>query len=111
MKKENYLHNIYRGNVEHCYGFQTAINKSLVEGRLYLSLKGLEGDECADLRHHGGLERALHQYPLEHYAYWQQQYSIDVNWIAPNGRKPKFDWYDRGNRVFRGSLSMGRSHY
>ncbi|MCD9464191.1 MOSC domain-containing protein [Photobacterium phosphoreum] len=83
MKKENYLHNIYRGNVEHCYGFQTAINKSLVEGRLYLSLKGLEGDECADLRHHGGLERALHQYPLEHYAYWQQQYSIDVNWIAP----------------------------
>lgn len=83
MKKENYLNSIYCGNVELCYGLQTAINKSLVEGRLYLSPEGLEGDECADLRHHGGLERALHQYPLEHYAYWQQKYGVDIDWVAP----------------------------
>ncbi|MEC6906744.1 MOSC domain-containing protein [Photobacterium piscicola] len=83
MTKENYLNSIYRGNVEFCYGLQTAINKSLAKGRLYLSLEGLEGDECADLRHHGGVERALHHYPLEHYVYWKQKYNIDIDWVAP----------------------------
>ncbi|PSV17078.1 MOSC domain-containing protein [Photobacterium kishitanii] len=83
MKKEIYLNSIYSGNVEYCYGLKTAINKSLVEGRLYLSFEGLEGDECADLRHHGGFERALHQYPSEHYAYWQQKYSSIMDWVVP----------------------------
>ncbi|PSU86721.1 hypothetical protein C0W42_19375 [Photobacterium kishitanii] len=83
MKKEIYLNSIYSGNVEYCYGLKTAINKYLVEGRLYLSFEGLEGDECADLRHHGGCERALHQYPSEHYAYWQQKYSSIMDWVVP----------------------------
>jgi len=83
MTKKHYLKKIYRGKVEHCYGVQTAINKSSIAGRLYLSVEGLEGDECADSRHHGGLERALHQYPLEHYTYWQEKYGVDIDWSAP----------------------------
>ncbi len=81
--KKNYLDRIYRGKVEHRYGFDTAINKSPIETHLSLSLEGLEGDQCADLRHHGGVERALHQYPLEHYAYWKEKYGGDVQWEAP----------------------------
>lgn len=83
MIKKNYLNKIYLGKVAHCYGLETAINKSPIENNLYLSLEGLEGDQCADLRHHGGLERALHQYPLEHYAYWQEKYTADISWGAP----------------------------
>lgn len=31
---------------------------------------GLEGDEQGDLRVHGGVEKAIHHYPREHYAAW-----------------------------------------
>lgn len=34
----------------------------------------IEGDEVANKIHHGGLNRVIHYYPLEHYAYWAQQY-------------------------------------
>lgn len=81
--KKNYLNSIYRGKVEHRYGFDTAINKSPIEKSLYLFLEGLEGDQCADSHHHGGVERALHQYPLEHYAYWKEKYGGDIHWGAP----------------------------
>ena len=83
MKDSIILKGVYRGRVAQRYGFDTAIDKESVEGSLYLSWEGLEGDACADGRHHGGRERALHQYPLEHYVYWQQKYGADHDWRAP----------------------------
>lgn len=83
MSKQHKLTNVYIGQVQTRFGFETAMDKTLVEGGVYLSLEGLEGEECADLRHHGGLERALHQYPSEHYEYWRQRYGNDQDWCAP----------------------------
>lgn len=74
MKSQHYLTNIYCGKVAQRYGLETAIDKQPVQGALYLSPEGLAGDECGDKIHHGGVERALHQYPAEHYAYWQRKY-------------------------------------
>ncbi|MBN3753777.1 MOSC domain-containing protein [Paraburkholderia sp. Tr-20389] len=34
---------------------------------------GLVGDEHADLSVHGGLDKAVYLYPVEHYPWWQQQ--------------------------------------
>lgn len=34
---------------------------------------GLAGDEQADLSVHGGLDKAVYLYPVEHYAWWQRQ--------------------------------------
>ena len=34
-------------------------------------LMGLLGDEQADLSVHGGLDKAVYAYPLEHYAFWR----------------------------------------
>ncbi|TWX70955.1 MOSC domain-containing protein [Colwellia demingiae] len=82
MKIKHYLTNIYCGKVAERYGIETAIDKHPVNTSLYLSVDGLAGDECADKLHHGGLERALHQYPAEHYAYWQQKYNTDNSWQA-----------------------------
>lgn len=59
---------------------RTAIDKYTVVGDVYLSLHGLQGDECADKRFHGGLERALHQYPSEHYFYWEDKYNAGITW-------------------------------
>jgi MOSC domain-containing protein YiiM len=86
MQSKHYLTNVYCGKVAERYGIETAIDKHPVKVSLYLSLEGLAGDECADKLHHGGLERALHQYPAEHYAYWQEKYgdtyAEKVNWQA-----------------------------
>lgn len=41
---------------------------SIAVGRL-----GLTGDEQSDLTVHGGLEKAIYAYPIEHYATWQER--------------------------------------
>lgn len=49
-------------------GERSGIVKSPAAGPVMLGPTGLEGDEQADLRHHGGVDKALHHYPVEHYA-------------------------------------------
>lgn len=49
-------------------GERSGIVKTPAAGPLMLTPTGLEGDEQADLRHHGGVDKALHHYPVEHYA-------------------------------------------
>lgn len=51
-------------------GAQTGIFKEQVDGPLYLTRSGLQGDQQADLKHHGGPEKALHHYPYDHYPSW-----------------------------------------
>jgi MOSC domain-containing protein YiiM len=51
-------------------GEASAIAKSPLEGRVRVSFLGLEGDEQADLSVHGGPDKALHHYPLDHYQRW-----------------------------------------
>jgi MOSC domain-containing protein YiiM len=38
---------------------------------VWLSYQGLKGDEQADRANHGGVDKAVCVYPLEHYAHWQ----------------------------------------
>lgn len=83
MASKYYLTNLYRGKVTNCYGFNTAIDKQSTNSSIYLSQQGLIEDECADKVHHGGAERALHQYPLEHYNFWLNKYPDKAQWIAP----------------------------
>lgn len=35
---------------------------------------GLAGDAQGDTKNHGGLEKAVHQYPFDHYAEWQREF-------------------------------------
>jgi MOSC domain-containing protein YiiM len=53
----------------------TAIGKSAVQGPVAVTPLGLLGDEQADLSVHGGLDKAVYAYPLEHYAFWNAQRS------------------------------------
>ncbi|CDL82760.1 6-hydroxyaminopurine reductase [Xenorhabdus szentirmaii] len=50
----------------------SAIHKLLVNGRLQLTSLGLEGDEQRE-HFHGGPDRALCHYPMEHYLFWKRQ--------------------------------------
>ena len=49
----------------------SAIGKRAVTGETPVMPMGLLGDEQADLSVHGGLDKAVYAYPVEHYAFWR----------------------------------------
>ncbi len=49
----------------------SAIGKRAVSGAVAVERMGLAGDEQADLSVHGGLDKAVYAYPVEHYAFWR----------------------------------------
>lgn len=51
----------------------TGIYKEPVEGRVALRTLNLKGDQQADLSVHGGKDKAVYCYPIEHYAYWKKE--------------------------------------
>jgi MOSC domain-containing protein YiiM len=55
----------------------TSIFKEPVPGRLFVRRMSLEGDWQADLRSHGGVNKAVYAYPSAHYAWWSQETSRD----------------------------------
>lgn len=61
---------------------RSAIAKSPRPGPLFLGRDGLEGDQCGDTRVHGGTEKALHHYPLDHYEPWRR-------WHPPAAALPR----------------------
>lgn len=50
---------------------RTSIFKQPVAGPVAVFAEHLAGDGQADLRVHGGRDKAVYAYPQEHYAYWQ----------------------------------------
>jgi MOSC domain-containing protein YiiM len=60
-------------------GFQgrlvtTGIFKEPVEGRVRLRRLNLDGDKQADLKVHGGPDKAVYAYSSEHYDYWRKRF-------------------------------------
>ncbi|QHE78215.1 MOSC domain-containing protein [Hydrogenophaga sp. PBL-H3] len=51
----------------------SGIGKATINGLVAVMPLGLQGDEQADPSVHGGLDKAVYAYPLEHYAYWDKQ--------------------------------------
>ena len=51
----------------------TGIYKKPVQGSVRLRKLNLEGDKQADLKVHGGVDKAVYAYAGEHYDYWRQE--------------------------------------
>lgn len=51
----------------------SGISKQPLTKPLFLSFEGLTGDEQGDRRHHGGPDKALHHYALDHYPTWRSE--------------------------------------
>ena len=70
----HYPVNVFVGKVRDYDGSRpSAIGKIQVDGELTLGDLGLEGDEQAEKKLHGGPDRALCHYPREHYAHWARE--------------------------------------
>jgi MOSC domain-containing protein YiiM len=51
----------------------TGIFKDPVNGRIMMRTLNLDGDRQADLTVHGGVDKAVYAYPVEHYAFWRNE--------------------------------------
>jgi MOSC domain-containing protein YiiM len=51
----------------------TSIFKDPVQGRIALQRLNLDGDRQSDLSVHGGKDKAVYCYPIEHYEYWKAE--------------------------------------
>ena len=51
----------------------SAIYKQPVSGPVTVRKLGLLGDEQADPSVHGGIDKAVYAYPVEHYPFWSTQ--------------------------------------
>jgi MOSC domain-containing protein YiiM len=58
----------YRGT-----SFRTGIVKAPTEAPLVLKTLNFVGDGQADLAAHGGIDKAVYCYPIEHYAFWARE--------------------------------------
>jgi MOSC domain-containing protein YiiM len=54
----------------------SAINKQSQSTRQQITELGILGDEQGDPIFHGGVEKAIHIYPSEHYEYWREELGI-----------------------------------
>jgi MOSC domain-containing protein YiiM len=52
--------------------FVTGMCKKPVSGLLLLTKQGFEGDGVGDRKHHGGFDKAVCVYSLDHEAFWEQ---------------------------------------
>ncbi|MFO1445606.1 MOSC domain-containing protein [Bacillus sp. Bva_UNVM-123] len=53
--------------------WRSGIFKEPIQGNIWVGKTNVAGDGQADLKHHGGPEKAVFSYPNEHYAYWQNE--------------------------------------
>lgn len=73
MNKIGVINSVLTGKtVAFAHGEKSAINKQIVDERQYATELGFTHDEQGDPRFHGGIQKALHIYPSEHYPAWQQ---------------------------------------
>lgn len=67
----------------HGKGVTTSIFKAPVSGRVLVNRLNVAGDQQSDLTVHGGAEKAVYVYPLEHYAFWRQELpGVALSWGA-----------------------------
>jgi MOSC domain-containing protein YiiM len=59
----------------------TSIFKSPVNGPVHVAKVNLSGDEQADLRVHGGVNKAVYAYDQEHYEFWKTE--LGLNTLEP----------------------------
>ena len=56
--------------------WSTGFFKEPIQGKIWLSQTNLTGDGQADLKNHGGLEKAVLAYAAEHYVYWREKLDL-----------------------------------
>ncbi|CDL07467.1 Manganese superoxide dismutase [Klebsiella pneumoniae IS43] len=107
----HYPVNVFVGKIRDYAGSRpSAIDKIQVDGELQLGDLGLDGDQQAEKKIHGGPDRALCHYPREHYADWIRDFPQQAErFCAPAfGENLSTTGLTEQNVLYRRYLSLGR---
>jgi MOSC domain-containing protein YiiM len=110
---------LHREVTWHGMNVGTGIFKEPVEGRVALRKLNLDGDRQADLTVHGGKNKAVYCYPIEHYEYWKKElpghelplavfgenFTLDFGELPPNAAFPEHSIHI-GDRFSVGSAEV-----
>jgi MOSC domain-containing protein YiiM len=66
-------------------GVQSGFVKHATSGPVHVTSLGILGDEQADLKVHGGPDKAVYGYGLAHYIAWRQEYPQHDSLLVPGG--------------------------
>jgi MOSC domain-containing protein YiiM len=88
----------------------TGIFKEPVVGHVAVRRLNLEGDQQADLKVHGGPQKAIYVYPAEYYSFWREQFpEMELPW-GMFGENLTI-WGVRDDTVYIGDqLQVGSAH-
>jgi MOSC domain-containing protein YiiM len=65
--------------------FLTGIFKAPVSGTVSITLTQVQGDGQADLKAHGGVDKAVYLYPIEHYDFWRKELDEEIEELGSFG--------------------------
>jgi MOSC domain-containing protein YiiM len=97
------IHSIFVGRPEWINddlgAWESSIFRKAVFGPVELNTRGIVGDQVADTVHHGRPSQAVCVHPIEHYAYWNEEFklkdagrrlgpgSVGENWTIEGGNE------------------------
>ena len=79
----------------------TGFYKEPVSGKIWVGNCSLSGDSQADLKNHGGADKAVLAYSAEHYPAWRKERSISDLPYGGFGENLTIAGMTRKNRVYR----------
>lgn len=87
----------------------TGIFKRVCDAPVWLGREGLIGDAQADRRVHGGPIKALHQYPVAHYARLAQAFPVAATLLVPGsiGENLSVEGWDEDNVAIGDIFRLG----
>ena len=82
-KLETTIENIFLGTVEERWPGKapSAIHKSCAAGAQAIEAHGFTADAQADLKVHGGADKAIHHYTADHYPFWRSEGHLPTSTI------------------------------
>jgi MOSC domain-containing protein YiiM len=93
------LLDVRTGHARRIGGHVTAYGKESRAGPVMAHALGLEGDEVANTRVHGGPEKAVYAYPASRYPLWRQEHPAHADRLVPGafGENLLIDGLDEGS--------------
>jgi MOSC domain-containing protein YiiM len=87
----------------------SAIDKRPVEGPVMVRATNLDGDAQANLKVHGGPDKAVYVYPVQHYAHWEAHVGRELSPFGYFGENLSVEGVDEAEVRIGDVVRAGRS--
>ena len=85
----------------------TSIYKKPIDGLVNVGDVGIDGDLQADLKVHGGYDKAIYAYSFQHYKFWSERLNQDFNDFGLVGENLTIDDFNEKDLNIGDEISIG----